>query len=130
MLKLTMERVAASSYQWKNDDLHIPNAAVCTEVTSPAAVADRQRSRSEPFSGTGRARAVIDNGFLLDVRVEIHGALPALSSHCVKFENRLMAAEALEKASLHGEALSEYTAMLQMEGYIHQQATVKERIAE
>ncbi|RPH36909.1 hypothetical protein EHM92_03730, partial [bacterium] len=28
MLKLTMERVRASSYQWKSDDLHIPNAAV------------------------------------------------------------------------------------------------------
>ncbi len=131
MLKLTMERVRASSYQWKNDDLHIPNAAVVhgSDLSGAASLTD-----NDPKSGIlqwNGARVLYDNGFYSTCALksmELFRLYPSIGG---KFENRLMAAEALEKASLHGEALSEYTAMLQMEGVTStQQATVKGKIAE
>jgi hypothetical protein len=130
MLKLTMERVRASSYQWKNDDLHIPNAAVVhgTDRAAGAALAD-----NDPQSGIlqwNGARVLFNNGFYSTCALKAMELFRLYPSAGAKFENHLMAAEALEKASLRGEALSEYTAMLQMEGMsAAQHAVVKERIA-
>ncbi len=131
MLKLTMERVRASSYQWKNDELHIPNAAVVhgEDRSGSAPLAD-----NDPQSGIlqwNGARVLYENGFYSTCAlkaIELFRLYP--SSVGAKFENHLMAAEALEKASLRGEALSEYTGMLQMERITaSQQAVVKERIS-
>jgi hypothetical protein len=130
MLKLTMERVRASSYQWKSDELHIPNAAVVhgTDRSGGAPLAD-----NDPQSGVlqwNGARVLFDNGFYSTCALKAMELFRLYPSVGAKLENHLMAAEALEKASLRGEALSEYTAMLQMEGISAvQQATVKERIA-
>ena len=109
MLKLTMERVRASSYQWKNDDLHIPNAAVVhgTDRATGAALAD-----NDPQSGIllwNGARVLYDNGFYSTCALKAMELFRLYPSVGAKFENHLMAAEALEKASLRGEALSEYT---------------------
>ncbi len=130
MLKLTMERVRASSYQWKSDELHIPNAAVVhgEDRSGGAPLAD-----NDPQSGMlqwNGARVLFDNGFYSTCALKAMELFRLYPSVGAKLENHLMAAEALEKASLRGEALSEYTAMLQMEGIsAAQQATVKERIA-
>lgn len=130
MLKLTMERVRASSYQWKSDELHIPNAAVVhgEDRSGGAPLAD-----NDPQSGMlqwNGARVLFDNGFYSTCALKAMELFRLYPSVGAKLENHLMAAEALEKASLRGEALSEYTAMLQMEGVsAAQQATVKERIA-
>jgi hypothetical protein len=130
MLKLTMERVRASSYQWKSDELHIPNAAVVhgEDRSGGAPLAD-----NDPQSGMlqwNGARVLFDNGFYSTCALKAMELFRLYPSVGAKLENHLMAAEALEKASLRGEALSEYTAMLQMEGIsVAQQATVKERIA-
>ncbi len=130
MLKLTMERVRASSYQWKNDELHIPNASVVhgENRADAAPLAD-----NDPQSGIlqwNGARVLYDNGFYSTCAlkaIELFRLYPSVGKN---FENHLMAAEALEKANLKGEALSEYTGMLQMEGITAaQQAVVKEKIA-
>jgi hypothetical protein len=129
MLKLTMERVRASSYQWKNDELHIPNASVVhgADRSSGAPLAD-----NDPLSGTlqwNGARVLFDNGFYSTCALKTMELFRLYPSMGAKFENHLMAAEALEKARLRGEALTEYTGMLQMEGIsAAQQAVVKERI--
>lgn len=130
MLKLTMERVRASSYQWKNDDLHIPDAAVVhgADRAVGAALAD-----NDPQSGIlqwNGARVLYNNGFYSTCALKAMELFRLYPSVAKNFENHLMAAEALEKASLRGEALSEYTGMLQMEGVTPaQQGVVKERIA-
>ena len=130
MLKLTMERVRASSYQWKSDELHIPNAAVVhgEDRSGGAPLAD-----NDPQSGMlqwNGARVLFDNGFYSTCALKAMELFRLYPSVGAKLENHLMAAEALEKASLRGEALSEYTAMLQMEGVsAAQQAVVKEKIA-
>ena len=130
MLKLTMERVRASSYQWKSDELHIPNAAVVhgEDRSGGAPLAD-----NDPQSGMlqwNGARVLFDNGFYSTCALKAMELFRLYPSVGAKLENHLMAAEALEKASLRGEALSEYTAMLQREGIsAAQQAVVKEKIA-
>ena len=48
MLKLTMEKVRASSYQWKSDDLRIPSAAV---VHGADKSPDPALSESDPATG-------------------------------------------------------------------------------
>ena len=130
MLKLTMERVRASSYQWKSNELHIPNAAVVHGENRPggAPLAD-----NDPQSGMlqwNGARVLFDNGFYSTCALKAMELFRLYPTVATQFENHLLAAEALEKASLRGEALSEYTAMLQREGIsAAQQAVVKERIA-
>ena len=130
MLKLTMERVRASSYQWKNDELHIPNAAVVhgEDRSGGAPLADNDmQSGTLQWNGT---RVLYDNGFYSTCALkamELFRLYPAIGA---KVENHMMAAEALEKASLRGEALSEYMGILQMEGIsAAQQSAAKERIA-
>jgi len=131
MLKLTMERVRASSYQWKNDDLHIPNASVVhgADRSSGAPLTD-----NDPQSGIlqwNGARVLYDNGFYSTCALKTMELFRLYPSVGGKFDNHLMAAEALEKANLRGEALTEYNGMLQMDGVTAaQQAVVKERIAE
>src|SRR5512140_1473328 len=130
MLKLTMERVRASSYQWKNDELHIPNASVVhganRSAGTPLADNDPQSGLLQ-WNGT---RVLFDNGFYSTCALKAIELFRLYPSVGAKFENHLMTAEALEKANLRGEALSEYTGMLQMEGITPaQQTVVKERIA-
>jgi hypothetical protein len=130
MLKLTMEKVRASSYQWKNDDLHIPNASV---VHGENRSSGTPLSDNDPQSGMlqwNGARVLFDNGFYSTCALkamELFRLYPAAGG---KVENHMLAAEALGKANLRGEALNEYTGILQMEGISAvQQAAVKERIA-
>jgi hypothetical protein len=130
MLKLTMERVRASSYQWKADELHIPNAAVVhgADQSGGAPLAD-----NDPQSGLllwNGTRVLYDNGFYSTCALKAIELFRLYPSVGVKVENHIMAADALEKANLRGEALSEYAGILQMKGVSQtQESMVNERIA-
>lgn len=116
MLKLTMAKVRASSQEWKNGELRIPNAAVVhgedRSAGGPAPENDRQVGQLL-LNG---ARVLFDNGFYASTvlrALEVFRMHPVLSG---VFDHRFMLAQAMERANLRGEALAEYGAMLRMEG--------------
>jgi hypothetical protein len=128
MLKLTMEKVRASSYEWKNEDLQIPNTA----ATHGADGAPGTLKETDPATGIlqlNGVRVLFDNGFFATCALKglkVFRQYPTLGS---SFRNRLMVAEALEQVKLRGEALSEYAALSTMEGLTQEQKSlVKARI--
>jgi hypothetical protein len=116
MLKLTMEKVRASSYQWKSDDLQIPSAAV---VHGSEGSPDQSLHESDPATGVlqlNGAHVLFANGFYATCALkgmEVFRHYPPLAQ---QFRGRMMVAEALEKASLRGEAMNEYAAISNLEG--------------
>jgi hypothetical protein len=129
MLKLTMEQVRGSSYQWKNDGMAIPDAAVVHGAENAAAA-----FLSENNIQTGRlqlngVRVLYENGFFASCvlrAMEVFRLYPALTA---SFEHRLMLAESMEKANLRGEALAEYGAVSRLEGLTPgQQQQVQNRL--
>ncbi len=112
MLKLAMEKVRASSYQWKNDELHIPNATVihgADGASGPPLREDNPEMGRMEWNG---ARVLFDNAFYSTCALkslELFRRYPSLQT---PFENRWMAAQALERADLRGEALEKYGAIL------------------
>jgi hypothetical protein len=121
MLKLTMEKVRGSSYQWKTDGMVIPDAAVVHGANNAASV-----PLSENDIQTGRlqlngVRVLYENGFYASCvlrAMQVFRHYPALAS---SFEHRLMLAEAMESANLRGEALSEYGVVSRLEGLTPEQ---------
>jgi hypothetical protein len=110
MLKLTMEKVRATSYKWKEDEMRISN------TTAPHGEAKDKRQalvESNPEIGAMQikgARVLIENAFFSTGALKAMDVLrryPTLAN----FENRLLVAQALEKANLKGEALNEYIVM-------------------
>jgi len=128
MLKLTMEKVRASSYEWKNEELHIPNAAAVHGADRSPATLKEGDTLTGVLQLNG-ARVLFDNGYFATCALkgmEVFRRYPSLGTD---FRNRLLIAEALEKASLHGEAISEYGILARMEGLTgDQQNLVKGRI--
>jgi hypothetical protein len=129
MLKLTMEKVRASSYQWKSDDLRIPSAAV---VHGADKSSDLALSESDPATGVlqlNGAHVLFENGFFATCALkgmEVFRLYPPLGK---EFRSRMMVAEALEKANLRGEAVNEYGAIAKLDGITtEQQALVHSRI--
>ena len=115
MLKLTMEKVRSSSYQWKMEDLHIPEAAAMHGAERAPASLRESDTAMGTFQLNG-ARVLFDNGFFATCALkgmEVFRHYPSLSAD---FKRRLMVAEALENADLRGEAISEYGALSGMEG--------------
>lgn len=115
MLKLTMEKVRSSSYEWKEEKdgsaeasvIHGSNKGVLPSAENDPAVGTMQ------LRGT---RVLYENGFYSTSALramEVFRLYPALGR---EFSNRLLVAEALEKANLRGESLNEYGAMLTLEG--------------
>ena len=108
MLKLTMEKVRASSYEWKNKEMNMPNTTVVH-----GDLKDKKESLTENNTELGvlqlnGARVLYENGFYSTSALktmEILRQYPSLSS---LYKNRLLVAEALEKANLKSEALNEY----------------------
>lgn len=130
MLKLTMERVRATSYEWKNRDLNLP-----ATTTFRGAPKERTEELTEGNLAEGRlqlngARVLYNNAFYSTSALKAMDVLrryPSLSS----FESRLLIAEALQKARLKGEALNEYVAISRLPDLTpEQQALVTSRIAE
>jgi hypothetical protein len=115
MLKLTMEQVRGSSYQWKNDGMWIPDAAVVHGANAAGS-----GPVSENNIQTGRlqlngVRVLYENGFFASCvlrAMEVFRLYPALGG---SFEHRLMLAESMEKANLRGEAIAEYGAVSRLE---------------
>ena len=111
ILKLTMERVRAAPYEWKDQDLDIPNATVVHG-------SDRNGDRvgDEEAVETGRmqmngARVLFRNGFFPTCALRglsLFARFPSLSG---SFNDRLLVAESLQRSDLPGEALTEYNAL-------------------
>jgi hypothetical protein len=114
MLKLAMEKVRSSSSRPTDDGLKIPNASVVHGT-------DREGEQTLPeneiavgilqINGT---RVLFENGFYSTCALkamELFRLFPPLGE---RFGNRLLVAEALERAHLKGEALNEYGAILNL----------------
>jgi hypothetical protein len=129
MLKLTMEKVRSSSYQWKTDELQMPTAAVVHGQESGT-----EEELKENDQATGRlqlngARVLYENGFYPTCilrAMEVFRHYPSMAESVL---NRLMVAEALVESDLRGEALAEYGAIARMEGLSEEERVmVKERM--
>ena len=131
ILKLTMEKVRASSYQWKNDEMNIPHAAIVHGYPhAPPGTLPENQQKVGTLEWNG-AKVLYDNGYFSTSALKAMDVLrryPALGDN---FENRLLVAEALEKAKLHGEALHEYVVLSQSDRLTDTEKTfVKNRIGE
>jgi len=115
MLKLTMERVKASSYKWKSEELNIPNATVVhgssKEHSSPLGENDLETGTLQ-LNG---AKVLYSNGFYSTCALKALDVFRRFPPLGVKFDNRLIVAQSLEKANLRGEALSEYVFLAKSE---------------
>jgi hypothetical protein len=128
MLKLAMEKVRSTAPE--QEDLTTPHAAVVHgESRGPADAA----SENSPETGVmmlNGTRVLFANGFYPTCALkamEVFRFYPGLAA---RFENRLLVAEALEKAKLKGDALSEYGGMLTLAGLTPaQESMIRERMA-
>jgi hypothetical protein len=111
MLKLTMEKVRASSYEWKNKEMNIPSTTV---------VHGDPKDRKEPLAESNPevgvlqlngTRVLFDNGFYSTSALKAMEVLRRYPSLGSKFENRFLIAQALEKSNLKSEALNDYVAL-------------------
>lgn len=113
MLKLTMEKVRASSYRWKEDELQIPDAAVVHGEDKAEGESVRENDVSTGLMQLKGTRVLFENGFFSTCALkamEVFRLYPSLGSD---FAGRLMVGDALAKAELKGEALAEYGGLLQ-----------------
>jgi hypothetical protein len=113
MLKLTMEKVRASSYRWKEDELQIPDAAVIHGEDKADAGSAGENDVSTGLMQLKGTRVLFENGFFSTCALkamEVFRLYPSLKDD---FASRLMVADALAKAELKGEALAEYGTFLQ-----------------
>jgi len=108
MLKLTMEKVRASSYEWKSNEMNIPDIKTPHGPDrSPSKPLTENLLKVGKFEWNG-TKVLYDNGYYSTSALkamEVLRRYPALGD---TFENRLLVAEALEKANLKSEALNEY----------------------
>jgi hypothetical protein len=113
MLKLTMAKVRASSYEWKDRELQIPNATVVHGQDKGGQVGLQDNL---PENGTlqwNGVRVLVDHGFTSTGvlrMMEVFRSYPSLAGDV---EHRLAFADALEKVQLRGEALTEYGSLSQ-----------------
>jgi hypothetical protein len=130
MLKLTMERVRASSYEWKKKELELPGTTAFRGEERERHADVRDGDLEEGRFQLNGTRVLYNNGFYSTSALRALDVLrryPALSS----FESRLLIAEALQKAQLKGEALTEYVALSRLSDLTpDQQALLASRIAE
>ena len=121
MLKLTMEKVRSSSYEWKNKDLNIPNAAVVHGKNRLEATPLGENDIEVGILQMNGTRVLYDNGYFSSSALKGMDILRRYPSLNEKFEHRFMIAQALEKANLRGEALSEYVSLSSTENLDSQQ---------
>ncbi len=114
MLKLAMEKVRSSSYQPPGEGLKIPNASVVHGANKTGRPGLTENDMSVGILQLNGTRVLFENGFYSTCALkalEVFRLFPSLGE---RFGERLLVAEALERAHLHGEALSEYGAMLRL----------------
>lgn len=113
MLKLTMERVRASSYEWKKKEMEIPGTTAFRGEEKERSVGGSDGDLEEGRFQLNGTRVLYNNGFYSTSALKAMDVLrryPPLA----KFENRLLIADALEKSDLKGEALNEYITLSQI----------------
>jgi len=128
MLKLTMEKVRSSGYEWKNNEMNIPNATVMhgDPPVSPALTENQVEVGTFELNG---ARVLYDNGFYSTCALRTMGVLRRYPSLKQEFKNCVLVAESLEKANLRSEALNEYNSLAALEGVTPaQKGLLKEKI--
>ncbi len=114
MLKLAMEKVRSSSYQPGNDGLNMPNASVVHGTNKGGGSELTENEAAVGILQLNGTRVLYDNGFYSTCALkamEVFRLFPSLGE---RFDDRLLVAEALERAHLRGDALGEYGAMLGM----------------
>jgi hypothetical protein len=111
MLKLTMEKVRSSSYEWKNKEMNIPNTTVvhgeAKDKKGPSAESNSELGILQ-MNGT---RVLYENGFYPTSALKALDVMRRYPSLGSQFENRLFVAQALEKSNLKSEALNEYVSL-------------------
>ncbi len=129
MLKLAMEKVRSSSYQPTNNDLKFPNAAVVHGTNKANGSGLTENEAAVGILQLNGTRVLYENGFYSTCALkalEVFRLFPSLGE---RFGDRLLVAEALERAQLRGEALSEYGALLGLPVLTQEQKSlVRERM--
>ena len=113
MLKLAMEKVRASSYQWKNDEMNIPNAPIMHGANREPVVPLNENEVSVGRFEWNGAKVLYDNGYYSTSALKAMDVLRRYPPLGEEFDHRLLVAQALERANLRGEALSEYVSLAQ-----------------
>ncbi len=114
MLKLAMEKVRSSSYQPPGDGLKVPNASVVHGANRNGHAELTENDLAVGILQLNGTHVLFENGFYSTCALkamEVFRLFPSLGE---RFAERLLVAEALERAHLRGEALSEYGAMLSL----------------
>ncbi|MGA9115925.1 MAG: hypothetical protein WB626_04040 [Bacteroidota bacterium] len=121
MLKLAMERVRSSPYEWNQEELRVPRSTVVhgpDRLSGPALAAEDARVGWMLLNG---ARALFAGGFYSTCALrtlEVLRRYPSLGSD---FGARYLAAEALERADLLREAVAEYLQAARLESATDQE---------
>lgn len=111
MLKLTMQKVRSSSYQWKRNELNAPNITPVHGSDKSMETSLVENDTTEGALLLNGTKTLFNNGFYSTCALktlEVLRRFPLLGS---RFEYRWLAAEALERSSIKGEALTEYIAL-------------------
>lgn len=111
MLKLTMEKVRASSYEWKNKEMNIPSTTVVHGEVKAEKEPMREGAVEAGVLQVNGARVLYENGFYSTSALKTMEVLRRYPSLGEKFENRFLIAQALEKSNLKSEALNDYVAL-------------------
>jgi hypothetical protein len=131
MLKLTMEKVRASSYQWRNDEMQMPNTSVVHGQNQSQTVSPGENDPQTGDLFLNGTRVLFDNGFYSTCALKVMELFRLYPPLAMKFENRLMMADALGKAGLRSEALAQYSELAHFDGLsAQQQAAVNGRVAQ
>jgi len=112
MLKLTMEKVRSSSYEWKNNEMNIPNTTIVHGTNQRSRTTNPLSDEAGKFQMNG-TRVLFSHGFYSTCALRAIDVLRRYPDLAMDFENRILLADALDKASLHGEAMNEYVALSQ-----------------
>lgn len=108
MLKLTMQKVRSSAYERKQNDLTAPKITPTHGTNRAAGEALTENDIAEGMFLLNGTKALFNNGFYSTCALKTLEVLRRFPSLASKFEYRWLAAEALEKSKIKGEALTEY----------------------
>lgn len=111
MLKLTMEKVRASSYEWKNKEMNRPNTTMVHGEPKDKKTGAADGNPELGLLQLNGTRVLYENGFYPTSALKTMEVLRRYPSLNAKFENRLLVAQALEKSNLKSEALNEYVSL-------------------
>jgi hypothetical protein len=124
-----MEKIRSSSYQPSQDGLNIPNASVVHGTNKAAGTPLVENELAIGILRLNGTRVLFENGFYSTCALkamEVFRLFPPLAE---RFSARLLVAEALERAHLRGDALTEYGTMLTLSGLTaEQQSLIRQRM--